>query len=182
MSPVTAVTTAWRRFFGTLLHYFERLDPESVKQFQAMYYVIFTVMGVSILVPGAPEQEAMEPMNQVYADMWIGLHVVCPLMTLAGRRLTSIASRIPQGKPNPAWPGALLMVFGDAGVWTCVTGWFVVVLTTPWWPRWLIVPAVMTMCVFGGGMFTARSLRRAYQIKRDQWREIIARGRHRRTA
>lgn len=173
MKPVVVVTTAWWRLIDTLVGFFERLRDEDVKQYQVMYYVIFSLIAAIVLAPGAPSQDAETMVKPWLYNVWIGLTLVCPMMTLVGRHLMTIAQKIPEGQPNPAYPGAMLRFLGNLGVLVSVCLFTWGVFKTAWWSHWLIVVGVMVMCMLGGLMFTIRSFHRVYEVKRDHWTEIF---------
>ncbi len=179
MSPVTAVTTAWRRVVSTVLEYLSRLKPEKVDQFQSMYYVVFMLTAVLILIPGVPTQGAVTTMKPEFYHALIVCTFAGPAMSLLGRRLMARGVGA-QGRSGLDWPGALLRFVGDGVVFGSVVLWFAAVLHTAWWSQWLIVVAVMMMCVLGGAMFTARSAVRVAEVKGQEWREALAKRRMRR--
>lgn len=142
------------------------LDDEKVLTFQAMYYVLFTSFAlVLITVPHIPTQEASTELTPLVYHAWLGVNLVCPPMTLLGRRLGVVASRRPAGHANPAVGAAWLQLAGDLGVWGSVNLWVGAMLSTDWWMSNLFVAFFMGMGVIGGSMFTARSVRRLFHIK-----------------
>lgn len=150
-----------------VVRFLRRLDTESVTTFQTMYYVVFAV--VSLLMVAMPDMRAYyvsESLGRYYYDMWLIAALVCPLMTLIGRRLTTLSSRIRPGGSNPALGAAWLQLAGDTGVWGTVLVYVTSMLATDWWTRELYPAGFLLMGVLGGGMFTLRSTRRIAQIER----------------
>jgi hypothetical protein len=142
-----------------------KLDTESVATFQTMYYIVFALLGVTLLIPGVPVQHAHKIMHSLIYTMWIGLQMVCPVITLVGRRVSTKAAAAPAGAPNLSVLGAWLQFGGDWGVWVGVQLWTVSMFFTPWWTHNLFVLYFMFMGVGGGAMFTLRSLRRLLAIR-----------------
>jgi hypothetical protein len=143
------------------------LDTEQVRAFQAMYYVIFmTTAGCLLFVPALSSQSVADVLNPPYYDGWLWMNFICPMLTLLGRRLTTRAAHVEPGKPNSAMGAAWLQLTGDSGVWMGVILYTTCVFNNGWWREHLYVVAFVSMGIMGGGMFTARSIRRLAQINR----------------
>jgi hypothetical protein len=99
---------------------------------------------------------------------WAWIVVVCPPITLIGRRLTNLSTGRAPGDSNPAWGAAWLQFTGDLGVWLAVSV-FVYELfrfDRHWWSANLFLLLFLIMGVLGGFMFTVRSVRRLVGVKR----------------
>lgn len=152
------------------------LDREEVRAFQGMYYVIFSLGAVMLLfVPGVDAAA-----GQVYLMLgpasykgWAAINLVCPPITLIGRRMTSQAALKSAGESNSAWGAAWLQLTGDFGVW-CGLTIFVYELfryDPRWWAQNLFIFLFLIMGVLGGAMFTFRSTRRLIGTKRREIRQ-----------
>lgn len=147
------------------------LDAESIVTFQAMYYTIIASAGLYLwLAADAPPQNVEPVMGHVQYEMWLAMNVICPVMTLVGRRLTSRAAGIDAGEPNPAKGAAWMQFVGDAGVFGCIVIYVTCVAATTEWGAGLYGAFFVLMGIPGGFMFTLRSLRRLFQIKRRERR------------
>lgn len=150
----------------------ELLDREQVLAFQGMYYTVFCIGGLLMLfVPGIDAAA-----GQVYLMLgptsyrgWAAMVVVCPPITLVGRRLTTMSTGRAPGDPNPAWGAAWLQFTGDFGVWTAINifCWELFRYDHQWWSENLFLFLFLLMGVLGGFMFTFRSVRRLVDIKRE---------------
>jgi hypothetical protein len=156
-----------RFLFGWL----RRLDAESVSTFQSMYYVIFTTTSIFLIFfPDFHVQYVSAEVGPNYYDAWVMVNLVCPSLTLIGRRLTTLAARVASGHPNSAYGAAWLQLCGDSGVWGNVLVYVSSMIATGWWAKEIYVFAFLMMGVAGGGMFTARSMRRIMQINQQNRR------------
>jgi hypothetical protein len=144
-----------------------RLDAESVTTFQSMYYVLFTAVSTALIfVPDANVQFVGQTLSHHFYGAWLALSLVCPSLTLIGRWLTTIAAKREPGAPNPAYGAAWLQLCGDLGVWGNVLIYCASMILVGSWLKELYAFAFILMGVLGGGMFTARSIRRLIQIRR----------------
>lgn len=155
-----------RNFLRSLSVFLRRLDTESVTTFQSMYYCVFMV--AAVLMVAMPDMHAFyvsESLGRYYYDMWLIATLVCPVLTLIGRRLTTRAAHTSPCGPNFAYGAAWLQLSGDLGVWGTVLVYVSAMLATDWWSRELYTFGFMLMGVLGGAMFTLRSARRIAQIE-----------------
>lgn len=152
------VKTRWRRFAAAL-------DSESVTTFQTMYYVLIVTAGLYLwLVARIPTQALEETLGSIAYSAWLALNIICPAMSLYGRRLFTVASRIKPGEPNPGLLGAWLQAIGDSGVWGAISIYVACIINTSYWGQSLYASFFVLMGVPGGFMFTLRSWRRICQI------------------
>lgn len=157
----------WRRLARTLLRWLRHLDAESVDTFQSMYYVTFAVAAVSLIfLPDFNVQYVDVTLGRYYYDAWLAVNLICPPLTLIGRRVSTLAARSAPGEPNSAYGAAWLQLCGDTGVWGNVLVYFASMLLTGWWMKEIYVFSFILMGVCGGAMFTVRSIRRLVQIDR----------------
>lgn len=147
------------------------LDDERIDNFQVMYYIVFaTFAAMLLLLPGLPRQEAEDILAPPIYYGWLLMNLVCPISTLVGRRIGQQVAGKEEGEANAGAGAAWLRLFGDSGVWNSVNLWMVVLFYTDWWKANLFVVYFMIMGVFGGFMFTLRSIRRLAQIRHLQRR------------
>lgn len=147
------------------------LDREEVRAFQGMYYVVFSLGAVMLLfVPGVDAAAGIVHLMLGSASYtgWAAINLVCPTITLIGRRLTTKAANTRPGESNSAWGAAWLQLTGDSGVWFGVNIFVYEVLrfNPHWWEQNLFLFLFLIMGVGGGAMFTFRSLRRLIGTKR----------------
>lgn len=152
------------------------LDREQVVAFQGMYYVLFSIGGAAMLfVPGIDAAA-----GQVYMELgpasymaWTIIVMVCPVITMIGRRLTSASTGREPGAANPAWGAAWLQFTGDFGVWAAINifAYELFRFNHCWWAENLFLFLFLIMGVLGGFMFTFRSVRRLASTKRHVRRE-----------
>jgi hypothetical protein len=167
VNSVSHYKTLMRSFVRMLLVWLRRLDAESISTFQSMYYVIFTVTSVLLIFfPDFHVQYVSAELGPNYYDAWVLINLICPMLTLIGRRLTTLSAKIEPGRPNPAYGAAWLQLCGDSGVWGNVLVYVSSMVMTGWWAKEIYVFAFLMMGVAGGAMFTARSMRRIMQIDR----------------
>jgi hypothetical protein len=157
----------------TLMHYIvetfwvflRKLDTESVTTFQTMYYVVFTIAAVfMVAMPDMHAYYVSGSLGRYYYDMWLMATLVCPSLTMLGRRLMKRAAHTPPNKPNFAYGAAYLQLSGDIGVWGTILVYVTSMMITDWWSKELYTFGFMIMGVAGGAMFTMRSMRRIIQI------------------
>lgn len=145
------------------------LDREQVQAFQGMYYVIF-VLGALVLmfVPGADIGPVDDMLGPTSYQAWLIMNLICPPLTLIGRRLTTLAVRKAPNEPNSAWGAAWLQFTGDLGVWLGVNIFVYEMFrfSAAWWLYNVYFTIFMLMGILGGSMFTFRSSRRLIEIKR----------------
>ncbi len=166
VDPVRDCKALMKRLVGILLSWIRHLDAESVQTFQTMYYVVFTVAGsLLVFIPDFHVQYVSDTLGPPYYNAWVLVNLICPSLTLIGRRFITIAARKPPGTPNYAYGAAWLQLCGDGGVWGNVLIYVASMIITGWWTKELYVFAFLLMGVAGGGMFTVRSARRIMQIK-----------------
>lgn len=147
------------------------LDREEVRAFQGMYYVVFCAGGLMLLlVPGVDAAcgEVYLMLGPASYMAWAWIVVICPPITLIGRRLTNLSTGREPGESNPAWGAAWLQFTGDVGVWLAVNIFVYELfrLDQRWWELNLFLFLFLIMGVLGGFMFTVRSVRRLIGIKR----------------
>lgn len=160
MTPIRALVNLLREWL-------RHLDAESIATFQIMYYTLFTVAGaLLIFFPDFNVQYVDQTLGRRHYDAWLAVNLICPSLTLIGRRFTTLAARTAPGKPNSAYGAAWLQLAGDSGVWGNVLVYFVSMILTGLWMKELYTFAFILMGVAGGGMFTARSVRRLIQIEK----------------
>lgn len=165
---IAALSPVWRRWISSFV---QAVDKENIVLFQATYYVLIMIAGLYLLLGANSPPQNVEPvMGHVQYLMWLGLNVICPAMTLVGRRLTKRAANMPAGQPNPAKGAAWLQLVGDAGVWGAVMIYVVCLLATTSWGQGLYGAFFVLMGIPGGAMFTLRSLRRVSEIRRRELR------------
>lgn len=152
------VRRGWERFLRVL-------DDESIDSFQVMYYTIFTAFAAMVIFLPHQRQEARDFMATPIYVVWLMMNLLCPLMTLLGRRIQRRTAVKRVGENNYGVGAAWLRLTGDLGVWWSVNLWTLVLFQTGWWESNLFVVYFMSMGVFGGFMFTLRSLRRLQQIR-----------------
>lgn len=161
------VRIVWGRIAARIGQSLGSLDSEKVSTFQTMYYVVFTAFAASLLfAPCLPEQDAARILRPFIYHAWLAMNLVCPSMTLIGRKLTTRSASVAPGEPSPALGAAWLQLAGDMGVWGSVLLWCGVMIQSTWWHQNLFVAYFMLMGVLGGAMFTARSARRMIAIGR----------------
>lgn len=154
------------RFFHSIL---VLLDREEVRAFQGMYYIAFTAgAAILLVVPGADTGPVDDMLGPHPYLAWVLMNLVCPPLTLLGRRLTTISAQKPAGEPNSAWGAAWLQLVGDFGVWSGVNIFVYEMFRydAMWWLKDVYVGLFLLMGVLGGSMFTFRSVRRLVAIKR----------------
>lgn len=154
------------------------LDREEVRAFQGMYYVIFSLGAVVLLfVPGidAAAGQLYLMLGPASYKGWAAINLVCPPITLIGRRMTSQAALKSPGESNSAWGAAWLQLTGDAGVWFGVTIFVYELFRYDpwWWAKNLFIFLFLIMGVLGGSMFTFRSTRRLIGTKRRALRQNL---------
>lgn len=149
----------------TVIGFLRKLDTESVTTFQTMYYVVFTVAAVfMVAMPDIHAYYVSGSLGRYYYDMWLMATLVCPSLTMIGRRLATRAAHTPPNKPNFAYGAAYLQLSGDIGVWGTILVYVTSMMITDWWSKELYTFGFMIMGVAGGAMFTMRSTRRIIQI------------------
>lgn len=153
------------------LRILEMLDREQVLAFQGMYYVLFSVGGaVMLLVPGvdAAAGQVYLMLGEVSYRAWALMVMLCPPITMIGRRLTARSTGLAPGTPNSAWGAAWLQFTGDFGVWSAINifSWELWRFDHQWWSENLFLFLFLLMGVLGGFMFTFRSVRRLVGVKR----------------
>jgi hypothetical protein len=151
--------------------FFEGLDAESIRGFQTMYYWFIVVAGLYQLVSDGPPEPVAASLGPPYYEGWVLLNIVCPIMTLIGRRIFGKVGRdtLP-GAPNGSRGAALLQLAGDGGVWGLILIYTACLINTTYFGQPLYVTIYFLMGVPGGFMFTLRSVRRVLQIKRREQR------------
>lgn len=157
---------------GVVHKFFETLDAEKVSTFQTMYYWLF-VSGALILIfiPQSHVSSMSQTLSKFHYSAWLAVNLVCPVLTLVGRRLTLRSSHVDPGEPNPAYGAAILQLVGDFGVWACVNIYIVSFIQAGTWLQEFTCFVFLVMGVLGGGMFTIRSFRRLVGIERRNRRE-----------
>lgn len=148
------------------------LYREQVLAFQGMYYVIFSVGGLLMLtVPGidAAAGQMYLMLGRTSYAAWAAMVMVCPVITLIGRRLTTMSTGRRPGEPNPAWGAAWLQFTGDFGVWLAINIFCYELFRFDhhWWAENLFLFLFLIMGVLGGSMFTIRSVQRLVGVKRQ---------------
>jgi hypothetical protein len=164
-----AEQVAWLR--RRLRAFLTAIDAESIASFQAMYYTLIITAGLYLVFAATAPPQNVEPvMGHPQYQWWLGLNIVCPAMSLIGRRLTTRAGKAAPGEPNPGLGAAWMQLTGDAGVWFAIILYVWCVAATSWWGQGLYGAFFVLMGIPGGGMFTLRSFRRLLQIKRREKR------------
>jgi hypothetical protein len=167
VDPVRYHKTLMRAFLKLVLGLLRRLDAEKVSTFQTMYYCLFTATAVLLIFfPDFHLQYVSSELGRPYYDAWLFVNLICPSLTLIGRRFTTQAAHTRPGQPNSAYGAAWLQFCGDIGVWGNILVYVTSMILTGWWTKEIYVSAFLMMGVAGGGMFTARSARRILQIDR----------------
>jgi hypothetical protein len=161
----TAPGKSWSKIPDVVGAWLRKLNTESVGTFQTLYYLIFSSLGVALLVPGIPIQHAERIMEPALYWFWVGLNLACPILSLVGRRMMSHAAHAIPGTPNLSITAAWLQLGGDWGVWISVQLWTISMFFTTWWTHNLYVLCFMIMGLGGGAMFTLRSLLRLLAIR-----------------
>jgi hypothetical protein len=152
--------------------FFEVLDAERVSTFQTMYYFLFiTAALVLIFVPQAHVAGLSATLSKFHYSAWLAVNLICPVLTLIGRRLTLRASHVDPDEPNPAYGAAILQLVGDFGVWSCINIYIASFILAGTWVQEFTCFIFLVMGVLGGGMFTVRSVRRLVGIERRNRRE-----------
>lgn len=149
----------------------EMLDREQVLAFQGMYYALFSVGGALMLfVPGidAAAGQVYLMLGPASYGAWTLMVMLCPPITMLGRRLTARSTGLKPGDPNSAWGAAWLQFTGDFGVWSAINifCWELWRFDHQWWSENLFLFLFLLMGVLGGFMFTFRSVRRLVGVKR----------------
>lgn len=147
------------------------VDAELIVPFQKyVYYPIIAII-TTYLAFGAvgPPQAIEENLSGLYYGAWLLLGIAFPPLSLLGRRLYEKAPRS-DGDANGAYGGALMMLFGDFGVWSAILIYVTCTVDTFWWGQGLWAVGFVLMGIPGGGIFTYRSVRRLMQIKRRESR------------
>lgn len=159
-----------RRRLPTLWHkLIAVLRNEAIVALQTMYYVMIIIAGVYLaLAANAPPQNVEPVMGHPQYEAWLGLNILCPAMTLIGRRLGRVAANVAPGSPNPAKGAAWLQLFGDIGVWGAVTIYVLCVIETTDWGAGLYGAFFAFMGVPGGALFTLLSTWRLMQISHGE--------------
>lgn len=159
------VADQWRR--KRLFDFFVDLDHESVRGFQVMYYwfIIGAGLYLALFAEGAPEPIAVS-LGHPFYEGWVALNIICPAMTLIGRRMfRKVGKNTIPGAPNNSRAAASLMFGGDGGVWGLILVYTACLFNATHWGQPLYVTIYFLMGVPGGFMFTLRSWRRLRQIK-----------------
>jgi hypothetical protein len=155
----------WRRFEL-------RVDEERAETLQRVYYPMLVVAGLYCWLGS---DEMTKPLTKMIGEGpltaftlggFIGLHLVCPVLTLIGRRLTARTATIPAGEPNPGVGAALLQLSGDGGILGAILIYFGCIVGSFEWGQPMYTTFYFLMGVPGGFLFTLRSWRRWKQIQR----------------
>lgn len=145
------------------------LDAESILGFQKMNYVIITFAGSYLLIfaheVSGPIQDSL---GVIAYTLWLGLNIVCPVMSLVGRKLYAVGGNKSEGESNPAFVGAHLQLWGDFGVWMAITIYIMCAFNDFISGSALYAFFYVLMGFPGGFMLTARSVRRLLQIRRRE--------------
>lgn len=159
----------WAR--GAIQRLLRDIDAESIRTFQTMYYVLIIAAGLYLLLAASgPPQTIEETLGNPEYKIWLTANIVCPLMTLVGRRVYRLAAAVPPGEPNSARGGAWLQIAGDGGVWAAICIYVLCVFNTSEWGQGLYAVFFVIMGIPGGAMFTLRSVRRVREIKKHDRR------------
>jgi hypothetical protein len=145
------------------------LDREEVRAFQGMYYLSFMAGAILlVLLPHADAGIVDDMLGQDSYHVWLAINIICPLLTLIGRRLTTLAARKAPGESNSAWGAAWMQLAGDFGVWSGVNVFVYEQFRYDvwWWREDIYIGLFLLMGVLGGAMFTFRSVRRLVSVKR----------------
>lgn len=165
-APISSGKALMYSLFRLLFGWLRRLDAESISTFQSMYYVVFSITAVLLIFfPDFHVQYVSTVLGRGYYDAWVLVNLICPTLTLIGRRFTTRAAMVRPGEQNFAYGAAWLQLCGDSGVWGNVLVYVGSMIATDWWSKEIYVFAFLLMGVAGGGMFTIRSVRRIVQIK-----------------
>lgn len=149
------------------LKFDEAIDKERVSDYQKFYYPMIFIGGVYLaFAADDPTQALADTLGPVAFDGWLGLHLVCPWMTLLGRRIYAQAGRAAPGEPNGAYGAAWMQLSGDGGIWGAILVYVGCIFNTFYWGQALYPSFYLLMGVPGGFLFTYRSLRRLRQINR----------------
>lgn len=145
------------------------VDAELIVPFQKyVYYPIITAITAYLTFGAVAVPQAVEAnLSGLYLDGWLALGLICPPMSLAGRQFYE---RAREKMPNGGYGGALLMLFGDLGVWSAIIIYVQCTADTFWWGQGLWAVGFVLMGVPGGAIFTYRSLRRLRQIRHRERR------------
>lgn len=168
------MATLRRRSSALINSLLDLLDREEARAFQGMYYLSFMAGAIALLLlPGADAGVVDDMLGMPSYHAWLALNILCPLSTLIGRRLTTLAALKAPGAENGAWGAAWLQLVGDFGVWSGVNVFIYEQFRYDvwWWREDIYIGIFLLMGTLGGLMFTFRSLRRLVSIKRNARRE-----------
>lgn len=164
--------TPWRVIMCLVRKLLSSLDAEKVTTFQTMYYWLFITSAlVLIFIPQVHVASISSSLTKDTYTAWLGVNLICPILTLTGRNLTGRASHVEPGKPNPAYGAAVLQLVGDGGVWACINIYIASIIKAGTWLQEFMCFIFLVMGVLGGGMFTVRSVRRLVGIERRNRQE-----------
>lgn len=160
-----------RELLNLIFGWVKKLDAEKISTFQTMYYLLFTITAILLIFfPDLHIQYVSSELGPLYYVAWLLINLICPSLTLIGRRLTTLAAGVAPGRPNSAYGAAWLQLCGDSGVWGNILIYVAALIDTGWWSQEIYTFSFLLMGVAGGAMFTARSVRRIVQIKRkERW-------------
>jgi hypothetical protein len=156
------------------------IDDEKIDGFQVMYYCLLMLAGTYLAFgttnqpPGVvitnPSSCAIANGDQVesiighpYYEMWLGLNIVCPILTLVGRHIGHKVAKKQEGEANAGVGAAWLRLCGDLGVWGAILIYVMCVVNTVWWGEGIYGAFFVLMGIPGGFMFSLRSVRRLQQ-------------------
>lgn len=156
-----------RWLWGRLDRLLSPLDAEKVTGHQTVYYVLMATAGLYLWLGARnPTATLEDTLGPTFYNAWLILNIACPLVSLYGRRLITVASRIRPDEPNPALAGAWLQLAGDGGAWGAVIVYIACIFNTTYWGQAIYPSFFVLMGVPAGFMFTVRSWRRISQINR----------------
>lgn len=145
------------------------LDAERISGFQAFYYPMISFAGVYLwLIADQPTEALLQALGPYVYEGWLTLNIVCPQMTLFGRRLYSKAATVKPGKSNSSYGAAWLQFWGDAGVWGAILIYAACLFNSYFIGQPLYTAFYFLMGIPGGFMFTLRSWRRIHEIHRTE--------------
>lgn len=143
------------------------VDRELVSDYQKFYYPMIFLSGMYLaFVADEPTMALAVTLGRPFYLCWLGLHLVCPWMTLLGRRIYAKAKTTAPGEPNGALGAAWMQFAGDGGVWGAILIYVFCLFNTAYWGQAIYPSFYLLMGVPGGFMFTYRSFRRLRQINR----------------
>jgi hypothetical protein len=104
-----------------LARFWQLIDSESVRLYQAVMYTCYFAAGVYMASFGRAPSTVQQAMGTHAHYVWIALMVCCPLLVLLGARVSN------------KWAGLWLQLGGNVGVGSALAAYVAAVLQSPWW-------------------------------------------------